>query len=321
MFNFIGDIFNFLVIFPLTNILYALELLTKDTGWALIIMAFIVNFALLPWNIKAYVNGQKMKYLQPEFEAIREKYKDDPKQMLSENGKLNKKHNIDNGSTFFTIIIQVVVLIALFNIVNNIVGGKQLEHIYSFLSSDGKTNFSGNLFNTWSAKNATNQQLIWMPILVAILVYLQGLFSFKLIPPPKIPLPIKKIKKDADPTKPDFSESLVKMTEFQALYFLPAFYLLFNLNLPIGLNVYYIGSSFFNLLRQIIVLQYYHLHSERLLQSIVDSDPELQRRIKHGDMLIEEPIVVDNQVIDVSSKPKHFKSPITKKGKFKKKKK
>ena len=51
------------------------EHLTRSWGWSIVATTFLVNLVLLPFRILAARNGQKLKALQPQLDAINSRYK------------------------------------------------------------------------------------------------------------------------------------------------------------------------------------------------------------------------------------------------------
>jgi YidC/Oxa1 family membrane protein insertase len=84
-------------------------------GWAIIILTIIVNLLMLPFRIKTMKNGLKMQRIQPQMDAIKNKYKGlkptDPKrnEMNVEIMKLQK----DNGVNMFGGCIPTLVTLPL----------------------------------------------------------------------------------------------------------------------------------------------------------------------------------------------------------------
>jgi YidC/Oxa1 family membrane protein insertase len=84
-------------------------------GWAIIILTIIVNLLMLPFRIKTMQNGLKMQRIQPQMDAIKNKYKGlkptDPKrnEMNMEIMKLQK----DNGVNMFGGCIPTLITLPL----------------------------------------------------------------------------------------------------------------------------------------------------------------------------------------------------------------
>lgn len=84
-------------------------------GWAIIILTIIINILMLPFRIKTMQNGLKMQRIQPQMDAIKNKYKSlkatDPKrnEMNMEIMKLQK----DNGVNMFGGCIPTLVTLPL----------------------------------------------------------------------------------------------------------------------------------------------------------------------------------------------------------------
>jgi YidC/Oxa1 family membrane protein insertase len=100
-------------------------------GWSIVFLTLLVNLLLLPLRIKTMQSGLKMQRIQPQMNAIKEKYKKykatDPKrnEMNVEIMKLQK----DNGVSMFggcvPTLIQFPLLIAFFSMLPKVVELRQ----------------------------------------------------------------------------------------------------------------------------------------------------------------------------------------------------
>ncbi len=87
-----------------------------DYGWAIIIFAILIKIILYPLTRKSYKSMKQMQELQPQINALREKYKDDPQRLNQETMKLYKKHGVNPMGGCLPLLLQMPVLFALFNL-------------------------------------------------------------------------------------------------------------------------------------------------------------------------------------------------------------
>ncbi len=111
--------FGFLVR-PLLFLLRIIYDIVHNYGWAIIILTFLINLAMLPLRYKQTVSMKKMSVLQPKVKAIQERYKklarDDPKrqEMNKEMMALYQKHGVNPLGGCLPLLIQMPFLFAFY---------------------------------------------------------------------------------------------------------------------------------------------------------------------------------------------------------------
>ncbi len=107
----------------LENILkWGLEMLYKlipNWGVAIILMTVIFKFAMFPLTKKQSLSTLKMQNLQPQMTAIQTKYKDNPQKMQEAMGKLYKENNYNPASGCLPMLLQFLIIFAMYNLFNN----------------------------------------------------------------------------------------------------------------------------------------------------------------------------------------------------------
>ena len=100
-----------------------------NMGWAILMLALSVRLALLPLTLhlarKMLANGQKIKALQPQADAIKERLADKPAEMfaaISALYKANGAHVIDRSS-FIGLLVQLPVFGLLYKAISNASSG------------------------------------------------------------------------------------------------------------------------------------------------------------------------------------------------------
>ena len=100
-------------------------------GWSIVILTLLVNLLLLPLRIKTMQSGLKMQRIQPQMNAIKEKYKKykatDPKrnEMNVEIMKLQKDNGVSMFGGCIPTLIQFPLLIAFFSMLPKVVELRQ----------------------------------------------------------------------------------------------------------------------------------------------------------------------------------------------------
>ena len=98
---------------------YALQALHKvvgNYGWAIIIFAIVIKVILYPLTRKSFKSMKAMQALQPKIQALQEKYKGDPQKLNQETMKLYKEEGVNPMGGCLPMLLQMPILIALFNL-------------------------------------------------------------------------------------------------------------------------------------------------------------------------------------------------------------
>lgn len=94
-------------------------------GWAIILLAFLLNLLLAPFTVKSMIDQDKAAAKQREFSRkqayIRRRYADDPEQMRQAQMDLIREHGIGglSGLTFLPFVVQMPFFIALNRVLVN----------------------------------------------------------------------------------------------------------------------------------------------------------------------------------------------------------
>ena len=88
----------------------------KNYGIAIIVATIIIKVILMPLTLKQDKSMKKMKKFQPQLEAIKEKYKNDPQTMNQKTMEIYKENKINPAAGCFPLLLQMPILIALFGV-------------------------------------------------------------------------------------------------------------------------------------------------------------------------------------------------------------
>ncbi|RAU91779.1 membrane protein insertase YidC [Paenibacillus sp. YN15] len=101
---------------PLSDTLdWFAHLLWGEYGLSILVMTVIIRTIILPLTLRQYKSSKGMQALQPELEKLKKKYKDDPKKQQEETMLLFQKNGVNPLAGCFPILIQMPILIALYN--------------------------------------------------------------------------------------------------------------------------------------------------------------------------------------------------------------
>jgi YidC/Oxa1 family membrane protein insertase len=101
---------------PLNFVLDKLYQLLGNFGLAILAVTVIVKLVFFPLANKSYESMAKMKKLQPQMEALRERFKDDKARQQQELMQLYQKEKINPLAGCLPILIQIPVFFALYKV-------------------------------------------------------------------------------------------------------------------------------------------------------------------------------------------------------------
>lgn len=99
---------------PTVRILRAIERVTGNYGWAIIVITILVRIALLPLTIASIRQMERMKALAPKIEEVKAKYADDKERLNREMLKVYAEGGANPLGGCLPIILQIPVFIALY---------------------------------------------------------------------------------------------------------------------------------------------------------------------------------------------------------------
>ena len=113
---------------PLFNVL---EKIFSNYGLLIIALVLIIKFALLPLTYKSYVSMAKMRILQPELNAIKEKVGDDAAKQQQAQMKLYGEVGVSPLSGCVPVIATMPVLMAVFMLFPNLINLRQKSFLWA----------------------------------------------------------------------------------------------------------------------------------------------------------------------------------------------
>ena len=176
---------------PIFAVLHWLNALIGNMGLAIIALTFFLKFLVLPLAYKSYVSMARMKELQPEMEALKERAGEDKQKLQREMMQLYKDKKVNPAAGCLPILIQIPIFFALYKVIFVTI---ELRHAPFFgWLNDLSAPDSSSLFNAfgllpWDAPvTGSLLHLIFigiLPILLGITMWLQQ----KLNPAPADPV-------------------------------------------------------------------------------------------------------------------------------------
>lgn len=232
MFESLVSFFHITLYQPLFNALVFLYnyMPGHDFGASIIFLTLIIRFVLYPISVKAVNSQTSLQKLQPQVQEIQKKYKDDKEKQAKEILDLYKKEKINPFSGILLALIQLPILIALYQVFWVGLDPKELVVLYSFVSNPGHID---PLFLKLIDLSKPS-------IVFAVFAGLVQYFQTKMLLP-----------KSSPEKAGDVSQKVQK----QMNYFFPVFTIIILMNLPSALGLYWTVSGLFSIIQQYLIFK------------------------------------------------------------------
>lgn len=102
---------------PIFIALHFLNGLIGNMGWAILGLTLIIKALLLPLAWKSYVSMAKMKDLQPEMLAIKERAGDDRQKLQTEMMRLYREKKVNPAAGCLPILLQIPIFFSLYKVI------------------------------------------------------------------------------------------------------------------------------------------------------------------------------------------------------------
>lgn len=102
---------------PIFTVLHWLSGVLGNMGWAIIGLTLVIKALLFPLAYKSYVSMAKMKELQPEMEALKEKAGDDRQMLQKGTMELYKKNKVNPAAGCLPILLQIPIFFSLYKVI------------------------------------------------------------------------------------------------------------------------------------------------------------------------------------------------------------
>jgi YidC/Oxa1 family membrane protein insertase len=265
---FVGSIFEVLIIKPIFNLLVLIYALLPGHNFGLAIILFTIVVRLLMWPlVKRQLHQAKaMRELQPELKRIKKasSNKQQESAMLME---LYKEKGISPFGSIGTLIVQLIILIGLYSGLRKVVHDPQaiITYSYDFLHNlpglkelaANPGNFDATLFGFVDLKRAAiSNGVVYVPALIIVLAsaVAQYFQSKQLLPQSQDGRRLRDILRDANTgNKTDQSEVNAAVGQ-STRYILPFMIVLFTINLPSALSLYWLTGGIVAYIQQSRIL-------------------------------------------------------------------
>lgn len=104
---------------PLLTLMKFMFGIFGNWGLAIIALTIVMRLLMLPFNIVSFRSARAMQKIQPQLQAVREKYKNDPMAVNRETMALMKQHNANPLSSCLPMLIQIPIFFALWRTIGS----------------------------------------------------------------------------------------------------------------------------------------------------------------------------------------------------------
>ena len=233
----ISSIFNTVFYQPLYNgLIYLMGTFSIfDAGVIVVLFTVIVKLIMFPLSLKATKAQMEMKDIEKDLERIKEQYKDKQEQ-TQKTIELYKEKNINPFAGFVVLLIQLPIIIALYQIfLRSGLPVVNTELLYSFVTSPLSINMTFLGLVDIAGKS------IILALIAGISTYFQIAYA---TPPVSEPEPGK---------KPTMQQDVMKMMQTQMKYGFPVLVVFISWSVSAAVSIYWITSNLFTIAQELYI--------------------------------------------------------------------
>ncbi len=197
---------------PMFYILKSMYRFVRNYGVAIILLTTLIKIIFWPLTHTQQRSMQQMQKIQPEINALRERYKNDKQKITSETMSLYKKYKVNPAAGCLPLLIQIPVFFALYNVLLNAIELRGSPFLYIKDLSAADTLF-GHVFGFAIGP---------LPLLMGVSMYMQQ----------------KMMPTTMDPR------------QAQIFQFMPLIFTFMFLNFPSGLVLYWLVNNVLTIVQQ-----------------------------------------------------------------------
>ncbi len=226
-----GTLYTEILYRPLFNaVVFLYDILPgHDFGLAIIALTTVIRILFFPLSIKTVRSQKAMSLLSPKLQEIKQKFKDDKSAQSAETMKLYKENNINPLAGCLPLLIQLPILIGLYQAFMAGLKPENLGMLYGFVSNPGVINKISFGFIDITSK---------MPLLA---IFAGGAQFFQAW-----------VTQKQNQGLPGPNKQMAALNS-QMLYFFPIMIVVIGWNFPAGLVLYWITTTVFSILEQLYI--------------------------------------------------------------------
>ncbi len=261
----ISNFFNFIITYPIFNVLMLLYHLFGDFGLSIIVLTIAITIALLPLTWRQLKSMKARLALQPEVAEIRRRYAQDLKAQYEATQELYKRYGISTAASYLPLLIQIPIFTGLYVALNIVLNHATLAHLnsimYPFLPQLSSIpnidlNWLTMLNSAWHISLGVPDPTHILPILAGVVTFVQMRMSQ--------PHALADIK--------DATMQLTQLMQFVLPLIMVLITIFIAWQLAAGLALYRITSLLLNMVQQYFITGKGSLFAVPHVGGIVDSE-------------------------------------------------
>lgn len=205
----------------------------QDFGIAIILVTILIKVILMPLTARSVTSQKALQDLQPKMEEIKRQYKDDRERQAKEMMALYKQEKVNPMSSCFPILIQLPILLGLYNALRRAIEPNAFDMLYTFVPAP-------EVFHTLFLGLV---DLAHVSIPLAILAGAVQYVQTKMLQTQRPP----KTVRDKDGA---MDEDMAAAMTRSMTYTMPIMTIVFGATLPGGVTLYWLFSNIVSVLQQ-----------------------------------------------------------------------
>ena len=230
-----GEFFHTILYVPIFNLLvFFYEILPgADIGFAIIALTVLIKLILWPFMSKSLKSQKALQELQPKIEELKAKHGADKEALAKGMMELYQKEKVNPLASCLPLLVQLPILIALYQVLLGGFAADTLTQLYSFVTNPGSINhvFLGVIDLSVSS--------LYLAVLAGYFQFFQTRMLMAKQPP-----------KQVAGKKGAFDETMLASMNKSMLMFMPAITVIIGATLPAGLTLYWVTVNIVSILQQ-----------------------------------------------------------------------
>lgn len=221
-----------------TSILVFLDSIFNNLGLTIIVFTILIRLALLPLTLPSVKSNKKIQELQPEIKKLKEKYGQDKQGLALAQSQLYKSYNINPLAGCLPQLLQLFILIVLYQAIIKLFNSPELNFNLNFL---------------WVNLGQPDSLYIF-PVVAGLTQFLLSLMISPATQTRDIVKNDSKLKsiQEANKKEEDIAEMATTMQQ-QMIFLMPIMTAFIALRLPSGLALYWIMGTVITMTTQYFI--------------------------------------------------------------------
>ena len=230
--------FNTLIQQPIqASLVFFYHLLGGNLGFAIIATTLAIRLILIPLTLPSLKSAKKIQSLKPELDDLKNLHGSNKQALQIAQLELYKKHQINPAAGCLPQIVNLVVLIGLYNV------------LLQFLKTGTINSSSANLSFFWM-NLAQPDHLYIIPLVAGVTQFILALMLMPATSTAAEKTLALQTKSKVDDKQAQDMSGMAETMQQQMLYMMPIMTVFISLKFPAGLGVYWIFTTLFSIVQQ-----------------------------------------------------------------------